>query len=220
MLAGQVNQRRYEALRAYLSRGPLLQAAGRAGYTRARWVSLVRDFRAGQAAPVRPARQARPQDRPGARTPPAPGSSNCAATGLSVYEIAPAGRGGHPAGPHRRRRDPRRGRLRRLLRGPAPDASTARPPPAATPGARAPPSRLRRPARPGRNPPGRAAAGHPGPGCPGPARPGRRGRLPRHPAIPAVPLLLSLLALKLTGTRRVSHVDDLLTDPAAPCSPG
>jgi hypothetical protein len=27
--------------------------------------------------------------------------------------------------------------------------------------------------------------------------------------------LLSLLALKLTGTRRVSHVDDLLTDPAS-----
>ena len=27
--------------------------------------------------------------------------------------------------------------------------------------------------------------------------------------------VLSLLALKLTGTRRVSHVDDLLTDPAS-----
>jgi len=33
--------------------------------------------------------------------------------------------------------------------------------------------------------------------------------------IPAVSWLLSLLALKLTRTRRVSHVDDLLTDPAA-----
>ena len=33
--------------------------------------------------------------------------------------------------------------------------------------------------------------------------------------IPAVSWLLSLLALKLTGTRRVSHVDDLLTDPAS-----
>ncbi|HWM99716.1 MAG TPA: hypothetical protein VNO54_21965, partial [Streptosporangiaceae bacterium] len=32
--------------------------------------------------------------------------------------------------------------------------------------------------------------------------------------IPAVSWLLSLLALKLTATRRVSHVDDLLTDPA------
>jgi len=33
--------------------------------------------------------------------------------------------------------------------------------------------------------------------------------------IPAVNWLLSLPALKLTRTRRVSHVDDLLTDPAA-----
>ena len=38
--------------------------------------------------------------------------------------------------------------------------------------------------------------------------------------IPAVSWLLSLLALKLTRTRRVSHVDDLLADPAAPCWPG
>ncbi|MCA1682255.1 MAG: hypothetical protein LC700_03900, partial [Actinobacteria bacterium] len=33
--------------------------------------------------------------------------------------------------------------------------------------------------------------------------------------IPAVSSLLSLLSLKLTGTRRVSHVDDLAADPAA-----
>jgi hypothetical protein len=33
--------------------------------------------------------------------------------------------------------------------------------------------------------------------------------------IPAIGWLLSLLALKLTRTRRVSHVDDLLDDPAA-----
>ena len=33
--------------------------------------------------------------------------------------------------------------------------------------------------------------------------------------IPAVNWVLSLLALKLTRTRRFSHVDDLLTDPAA-----
>ena len=33
-------------------------------------------------------------------------------------------------------------------------------------------------------------------------------------AIPAASYMLSLLALKLTATRRVSHVDDLLTDPA------
>ncbi len=34
-------------------------------------------------------------------------------------------------------------------------------------------------------------------------------------AIPATSWLLSLLSLKLTRTRRVSHVDDLLADPAA-----
>jgi hypothetical protein len=34
--------------------------------------------------------------------------------------------------------------------------------------------------------------------------------------VPAISWLLSLLALKLTRTRRVSHVDDLLlADPAA-----
>jgi hypothetical protein len=43
-----------------------------------------------------------------------------------------------------------------------------------------------------------AAAGHPGTS-----------------AIPALNYLLSLLALKLTGIRRVSHVDDLAADPGA-----
>jgi hypothetical protein len=38
--------------------------------------------------------------------------------------------------------------------------------------------------------------------------------------IPATGYLLSLLALKLTATRRVSHVDDLLTDPPRRCWPG
>jgi len=40
--------------------------------------------------------------------------------------------------------------------------------------------------------------------------------LPASPVVPATSWLLSLLALKLTRTRRVSHVDDLLiSDPAA-----
>ncbi|MFZ1949631.1 MAG: hypothetical protein WAU74_06130, partial [Pseudolabrys sp.] len=38
--------------------------------------------------------------------------------------------------------------------------------------------------------------------------------------IPAASYLLALLALKLTATRRVPHVDDLLTDPAPRCWPG
>ena len=64
--------------------------------------------------------------------------------------------------------------------------------------------------------PGRAAAAGARPGRPGPARPGPRRRLPGARIVPALSWLLSLLALKLTRTRRVSHVDDLLlTDPAA-----
>src|SRR5260221_628130 len=42
-----------------------------------------------------------------------------------------------------------------------------------------------------------------------------RAGYPGTSVIPAVSWLLSLLALKLTRTRRVSHVDDLLADPAA-----
>ena len=43
----------------------------------------------------------------------------------------------------------------------------------------------------------------------------KKAGYPGTSVIPAVSWLLSLLALKLTGTRRVSHVDDLLTDPAS-----
>ena len=41
-----------------------------------------------------------------------------------------------------------------------------------------------------------------------------RAGYPGTKTIPAASYLLALLALKLTATRRVSHVDDLLTDPA------
>jgi hypothetical protein len=43
----------------------------------------------------------------------------------------------------------------------------------------------------------------------------RAAGYPGTSVIPAVSWLLSLLALKLTGTRRVSHVDDLIGDPAS-----
>src|SRR6266511_879263 len=43
----------------------------------------------------------------------------------------------------------------------------------------------------------------------------RRAGHPGTRVIPATSWLLALLALKLTRTRRVSHVDDLLADPAA-----
>src|SRR5271169_3129158 len=66
LLAGQVNQRRYEALRAYLFEGASLQqAAGAAGYTRDALASLVRDLRAGRltlfAPPGVPGRKSAPR---------------------------------------------------------------------------------------------------------------------------------------------------------------
>ncbi|HWM99717.1 MAG TPA: hypothetical protein VNO54_21970 [Streptosporangiaceae bacterium] len=49
LLARQVNQRRYEALRAYLYEGlSLREAADATGYTRAAVASLVRGLRAGK----------------------------------------------------------------------------------------------------------------------------------------------------------------------------
>ena len=66
LLAGQVNQRRYEALRAYLYEGlSLQQAADAAGYTRSALASLVRDLRAGKvtvfAPPGVPGRKGAPK---------------------------------------------------------------------------------------------------------------------------------------------------------------
>src|SRR6266851_3840846 len=150
---GQVNQRRYEALRAYLHEGATLQqAAGATGYTRAALASLVRDLRAGRltlfAPPGVPGRKSAPKkDAARGRV------IELRRDGLSAYEIsARLGRGGTTLG-----------------RSPA---------------------RL---------------------GLPGLVK---RGGYPGTRKIPAASYLLSLLALKLTATRRVSHVDDLLCDPA------
>ena len=66
LLAGQVNQRRYEALRAYLYQGLALREAAEAtGYTRDALASLVRDLRAGRltvfAPPGKPGRKSAPR---------------------------------------------------------------------------------------------------------------------------------------------------------------
>jgi hypothetical protein len=216
LLAGQVNQRRYEALRAYLFQGASLQqAADATGYTRDALASLVRDLRAGRltvfAPPGTPGRKSAPKkDAARGRV------IELRRAGLSVYEIsARLAQEGTPLG-----RTGVSGILReegfgRLLRGPAPEASTSpatsgrdtRLPAAAVTDFAALPARapttmaglllaipdlvaLDLPAL-------AAAAGYPG-----------------TRVIPAASWLLSLLALKLTATRRVSHVDDLLTDPA------
>src|SRR5260370_31552257 len=83
-----VNQRRYEAVRAYVLQGaPLAEAATRFGYSPPALASLVRDFRAGKLAlfaePGRPGRKSAP-------------TKNAARgkvvqlrrQGLSVYEIS------------------------------------------------------------------------------------------------------------------------------------
>src|SRR5437588_9153886 len=61
-----VNQRRYEAVRAYVLEGaPLAEAAARFGYSPSALASLVRDFRAGKLAlfaePCRPGRKSAPK---------------------------------------------------------------------------------------------------------------------------------------------------------------
>jgi hypothetical protein len=216
LLAGQVNQRRYEALRAYLFQGASLQqAADATGYTRDALASLVRDLRAGRltvfAPPGTPGRKSAPKkDAARGRV------IELRRAGLSVYEISTRlTQEGTPLG-----RTAVSGILReegfgRLLRGPAPEASTS----PATSGrdTRLPAAGLidfaALPARAHTTMAGlllaipdlvaldlpalAAAAGYPG-----------------TRVIPAASWLLSLLTLKLTATRRVSHVDDLLTDPA------
>jgi hypothetical protein len=213
---GQVNQRRYEALRAYLYDGASLQqAADAAGYTRAALASLVRDLRAGKltvfAPPGVPGRKSAPKkDAARARV------IELRREGLSIYEISTRlSREGTPLGRTAVSDILREEGFGRLLRGPEPEASISpatsgrdtRLPAAAVIDFAALPERahttmagllltipdlvaLDLPAM-------AAAAGYPG-----------------SKTIPAAGYLLSLLTLKLTATRRVSHVDDLLLDPA------
>ena len=213
----QPNQRRYEALRAYfVERVSVAQAGARVGYTRSSMASLLRDFRAGKiqmfAPPAKPGPKSAPaKDRARARV------LELRRQGLSVYEISSRLRA--EASPLNRTGV---GQILaeegfgRLLRGPAPTASTS---PAtagrdthlpraqvidfAAFGARADTSLagllLMIPDLVALDLPALVAkAGYPG-----------------TVAIPATGRILSLLALKLTATRRVSHVDDLLADPAS-----
>ena len=124
LLAGQVNQRRYEALRAYLYEGASLQqAADRAGYTRAALASLVRDLRAGKltvfAPPGIPGRKSAPKkDAARARV------IELRREGLSVYEIAPGSPGKGPRWAALPSATSCAEGFGGLLRGPAPEAST------------------------------------------------------------------------------------------------
>jgi transposase-like protein len=212
-----VSQRRYEAIRAYLHEGAsMAEAAARFGYTPSALASLVRDWRAGRLAlfaePGKPGRKSAPRKNAArARV------IELRRQGLPVYEIssklATEGRPLNRTGVGQILAEEGFGRL---LRHPEPEASAS----PATPGrdTTLPPAKvIDFAAFPGRAetrlaglllavpdlvaldlPALARAAGYPG-----------------TRVIPAASWLLSLLALKLTGTRRVSHAGDLLDDPAS-----
>ena len=216
LLAGQVNQRRYEALRAYLYEGlPLQQAADAGGYTRSALASLVRDLRAGKVTCSR--RRERPAARaPRRRTRPAAGSSSCAARACRSMRSACGSPGRAPRwAAARSAKSCARKDSAGCIRGPAPEASTS--PSTSGRDTRLPAASL---IDFGSVPP-RAHTAMAGlllavPDLVAldlPALAGAAG-YPGTRVIPAASWLLSLLALKLTATRRVSHVDDLLADPA------
>jgi hypothetical protein len=207
----EANQRRYEALRAYLFEGvPAAQAAARFGYTPAALQSLVRDFRAGRCEFFLTA-------RPGPKTAPAKDAARARIielrrTGRSAQEIAttlaeegtPLNRTGVAEvlaaegfprlwpRPHAERGLPRRESQPRTK---ALDFAAL---PAHAP-TRVAGLLLAIPDLVALDLPGMvAAAGYPG-----------------TTVIPAISYVLSLLAVKLTTTRRVSHVEDIATDAGA-----
>ena len=214
-----MNQRRYEALRAYFTESLTYEQAGaRFGYTRWAMINLVRDWRAGKLELFAPPRK--PGPPPGA----APAKDRARGRviglrrqGLSSYEIsARLSAEGTPLNRTSVAEILAEEGFGRLLRRPEPEASSS--PATAGRDTNLPAAKvLDFAAWPARLDTTRAglllavpdlvsldlpalvsAAGYPG-----------------TRVIPAVSWLLSLLALKLTRTRRVSHVDDLLTDPAA-----
>src|SRR5258708_6576198 len=215
---GQVNQRRYEALRAYFVDGLTYEQAGaRFGYTRWAMIDLVRQHRAGKLDLFAPPRK--PGPPPGA----APAKERVRGRvielrreGYSTYEISRRLSGaGTPLNRTSVAEILTEEGFGRLLRHPEPEASI-------------------NPATPGRDTNLPAARVLDFAGWPGRLETTRAGLLlavpdlvaldlpalvsaagyPGTKTIPATGYLLSLLALKLTATRRVSHVDDLLFDPA------
>jgi len=216
----QVNHRRYEALRAFFVEGlSHAEAGARFGYTRWAMVGLVRQHRAGELALFAPPR------KPG----PAPGTApakervrgrviELRRLGLSIYEIsARLAAEGTPLNRTSVGQILTEEGFGKLLRRPAAEASAS-------------------PATAGRDTGLPKAAVLDFTSWPARVDTRMAGLLltipdlvaldlpalaeqagyPGTRAIPTTSWLLSLLALKLTATRRVSHVDDLpLVDPAA-----
>jgi len=213
----RVNQRRYEALRAYFAGNASLAAvAATFGYTRASMASLVRDHRAGKldlfAPPGRPGPKSAPaKDRARARV------IELRRAGLSVHEISARLRAeGTPLNRTGVGQILTEEGFGRLIRSPAEQTSI-------------------NPATPGRDTRLPATKVIDFAALPDQADTAMAGLLltlpdlvaldlptlaktagyPGTRVVPATSWLLSLLALKLTGTRRVSHVDDLLCDPGS-----
>ena len=216
----QPNHRRYEALRAFYVDGLTHSQAGeKFGYTRWGMVNLVREYRAGAlelfAAPRRPGPPpgvAPAKDRARGRV------IELRRQGLSTYEIsAQLATEGTPLNRTGVAEILTEEGFGRLLRHPEPEASS-------------------NPATPGRDTRLPRTGRLDWASWPATVETGKAGLLllipdlieldlpalvksagyPGTQVVPAVSWLLSLLALKLTRTRRVSHVDDLLlADPAA-----
>ena len=215
----QVNHRRYEALRAFFVDGlSYQQAADRFGYTRWAMVNLVREWRAGRlelfASPRKPGPPpgvAPAKDRARGRV------IQLRRQGLSTYEIS-----ARLAAEHIPLNRTSVGEILAeegfgwLLRGPQPAESTS-------PATAGRDTNLPRAAVldfgawPRRLDTTRAGLLLVIPDLAALDLPGLVGKAgyPGTRVIPATSWLLSLLSLKLTRTRRVSHVDDLLADPAA-----
>ncbi|MGB2919268.1 MAG: hypothetical protein WA944_05535 [Mycobacterium sp.] len=216
----QVNHRRYEALRAYFVDGLSYTEAGdRFGYTRWAMINLVRDYRNGKltlfAPPRKPGRvpgTAPAKDRVRGRV------IELRREGLSTYEIS-----ARLAAEHTPLNRTSVGEILaeegfgRLLRHPEPAASSS-------PATHGRDTRLPRTARidfqtwPAAVETGKAGLLLLVPDLISLDLPRlvRRAGYPGTRVVPAISWLLALLALKLTRTRQVSHVDDLLiSDPAA-----
>ena len=213
----QISQRRYEAVRAYVLEGaPLAEAAARFRYSPSALASLVRDFRAGKlelfAEPGRPGRKSAPK-KDAARGP----VIELRRQGLSVHEIstrlAAEGRPLNRTGVGQILAEEGFGRL---LRHPEPEASIS--PATAGRDTKLPRAKVidfgSFPAAATTRLAGLLLAVPDLAALDLPAL-ARKAGYPGTRVIPAVSWLLSLLALKLTATRRVSHVDDLLDDPAS-----
>ena len=208
---GTADQRRYEALRAYLLEGlTAAEAASRFGYTAATVQSMARDFRAGR-------RDFFTDTKPGPKSAPA----KDAARGR-IIELRRAGRSAHEIA------EILTAEGTRLNRTGVAEVLAEEGFPRLWPRPHAERGLPRREAQPRTGVldfaqwPGHLDTQVAGllltiPDLVALDLPGlvRAAGYPGTTVIPALSSVLSLLALKLTGTRRVSHVEELATDPGA-----